>query len=232
MDSGSSTKSRPRHLVGLAVIAVMWWIAFHGHDRIPVLTNVNLGFHEFGHFVTYAFGDLFTAMMGSIAQVAVPAALAGYFFVFRSDWLAAALCLAWGATSALEVAVYVADAPYEELKLIGGQHDWAFILGPDGYNALGRAGSIADTIRDGALLALAAAFALCLAGLGRRSARERPELDPEDIVWSPVYESPLRAAEPIASASVVTPASRPWAASATSGSAPRSASSPKYTPPS
>ena len=210
MDSGSSVRSRGRHLAGLCLIVGMWWIAFHHHDRIPVLTFVNLGIHEFGHFVTYAFSDLFTALMGSVAQVAAPLALGVYFGIRRNDWLAMALCLAWAATSALEVAVYVADAPYEELQLIGGQHDWAFILGLDGYNALAKAASIADSIRDGALLAMVGAFALCLAGCAREPAYDAPE----------------------ASTSFATPDSSAWAASATSGNAPRSASNPQYTPPS
>jgi hypothetical protein len=202
-------RSRPRHLVGVVVIVALWWIAFHRDEQVPLLAYVNLGFHEFGHFVTYAFGDMVTALMGSIAQVAVPVLLGAYFFFKRGDWMAASLCLAWAATSSLEVADYVADAPYEELQLIGGQHDWAFILGPDGYDALEKSASIADAIRDWALIGIAVAFALCLAGCSR---------DP--------YEEETEAT------SWATPDSSAWAASATSGSAPRSASSPQYTPPS
>lgn len=210
MDSPPSVRSRGRHLVAAAVVVAMWWIAFHGHDRLPLLEYVNFGIHELGHLVTYGFSDMVTALMGSIAQVAVPIALAAYFFVRRGDWAAAALCLAWAATSALEVAVYVADAPFEELELVGGQHDWAFILGPDGYNAIDKAGSVADAIRDGALITIALGFALSLAGLGRETGYEPS----------------------VAATSFATADSSAWAASATSGSAPRSASSPQYTPPS
>lgn len=176
----------------------MGWFAFDKGERVPGLTWVNLGIHEFGHLATYGFSDLTTAMMGSIAQVGVPLALAVYFLVFRGDWLAAGVCLAWAATSALEVSVYVADAPTQDLPLLGGgRHDWAFILGPDGYGALDRARPIADTIRDGASVAIYAGFALCVAAASRAIA------------------APSAAA-----------------ASLTSGSAPRSASSPKWTPPS
>jgi hypothetical protein len=209
MDPVRSSRSPARCLAGAAAIAAMWWVAFENGDRIPILTYVNLGFHEFGHFLTYAFSDLVTALMGSIAQVAVPLALAVYFFLFRDDWLAAGLCLAWGATSAVEVAIYVADAPFEELQLIGGSHDWAFILGPDGYDAIDRAGPLADTIRDVASVGILTGLALCLAGPFRGAARRRDQ------------------EEPAAAASRVTPASSARAASATSGSAPRSASSPK-----
>ena len=192
-------------MAGLLAIGAMWLICFEQDGRLPIVTYVNLGFHEFGHFVTYAFPDMATALAGSIAQVAVPLAIGIYFFVFRSDWLAAALCLAWAATSALEVAVYVADAPTEELELIGGSHDWAFILGPDGYDALDRAAPLADTIRSVAWIALITGAALCVAS----AFRVRPQ------------------GEAAASASRATAFSSPFAASATSGSAPRSASSPK-----
>jgi hypothetical protein len=152
----------------------MWWIAFQNGDRIPLLTYVNFGIHEVGHFVSFFAPEVATALMGSIAQVGVPFALAVCFFVFRSDWVAAALCLAWAATSALEVAVYVADAPTQELELIGGMHDWAFILGPAGFDALDRAAEIAASIRSGAHVAIFTALALCVAA----GFRSRSHSDP------------------------------------------------------
>ena len=165
-------RSPARWLAGLAAIAAMYWIGFEQDDRIPVLTYVNLGIHEAGHMFTYSASELFTTLMGSIAQVAVPVLVGAYFF-FRGDWVAAGVCLAWGATSALEVALYVADAPTQELDLIGGKHDWAFILGPEGYDAMEKSASIADQIRDGAAFGLIAGFVLCLAaplrGTNRRA---------------------------------------------------------------
>lgn len=152
-----------RWLAAVAAVGAMWWVGFEQGDRIPLLTYVNFGIHELGHVATSASSELVTTLAGSIAQVAVPAVVAVYFFV-RGDWLGAGLCLAWAATSAHEVAVYVADAPTRELDLIGGgRHDWAFILGPEGYSAMDRAGSLADTIRDGATVAIVIGFALCLA---------------------------------------------------------------------
>jgi hypothetical protein len=111
--------------------------------------------------------------MGSIAQVGVPVALGVYFFLFRDDWMAAGMCLAWGATSALEVAVYVADAPVQQLVLIGGSHDWAFILGPSGYDAIENAGAIANMLRNVAEAAVVAGLALCLAAPIRGAAHAR-----------------------------------------------------------
>jgi hypothetical protein len=190
--------------VALLAVGAMWIVCFENGHRFPILTYVNVGIHEFGHLLTYALSDLATALAGSIAQVAAPLALGIYFFV-RGDWVAAGLCLAWTATSTLEVVIYVADAPTEELELIGGTHDWAFILGPDGYDALDRAAPLADTIRSGAWFALIIGAALCVASIFR--------LRPQE--------------EAAASARRATAASSPVAASATSWSAPRSASSPK-----
>ena len=199
------TRASWKPFAALLAVLAMGLVCFENDHRIPVLTYVNLGIHEFGHLLTFAFSEMANALAGSIAQVAVPLALGVYFFVARGDWIAAGLCLAWAATSSLEVALYVADAPTEELELIGGSHDWAFILGPAGYDALERAAPLADSIRSGAWIALITGGALCLAS----AFRTRPQ--------------PAEAA----SASRDTAVSSSWAASATSGSAPRSASSPK-----
>jgi hypothetical protein len=97
----------------------------------------------------------------------VPLALAAYFVLFRRDVLAVGLCLSWAGTSARDAAVYIADAPYERLELIGGDHDWAFVLGPAHLDALDAAGTIASTIAViGALLVLAGAV-VCAWGLLR-----------------------------------------------------------------
>jgi hypothetical protein len=175
MGSGFSSRSPSRWLAALAAIGAMWWVAFEQHDRIPILTYLNLGIHEAGHMITYSSSGVVNAMAGSIAQVAVPLLFAGYFFFSRKDWVGAGVCLAWAATSAMEVALYVADAPTQELDLIGNQHDWAFILGPDGYNAMAKSASIAGTIRDAASVATVTAALLCLAAPLRGRRRSQPD---------------------------------------------------------
>jgi hypothetical protein len=104
-------------------------------------------------------------MMGSINQVLVPLLLAGYFLWMGRDRLAAALCLAWAATNAQEAAVYIADAPFQQVALIGGHHDWAFALGPQHLNALDRAGLIAAWVRGFGVALWLASISLCVAGL-------------------------------------------------------------------
>jgi hypothetical protein len=93
-----------------------------------MLSLVDLGFHELGHLVTYPLPAMVTAAMGSVAQIAVPLGLSTYFWLRRHELPQAAVCMAWAGTSTRGVARYVADAPYERLELIGGDHDWAFFF--------------------------------------------------------------------------------------------------------
>jgi hypothetical protein len=74
------------------------------------------------------------------------------------------VCAAWAGTSAYDVAVYVADAPFERLQLIGGYHDWAYLLGPGQLDALAAAGTIATAIRMIGALMIAAGILVCLHG--------------------------------------------------------------------
>ena len=164
---------------GLAVgAAIAWcllagWIAFVQGRSIPLLSLVDLGFHELGHLLTYPFADRITAVMGSVSQVGVPLGLSIYFAWIRSDRIATSVCLTWAATAARDVSVYVRDAPYERLELIGGEHDWAFLLA----GHLDWAAPLATSVRFSGLLLLVAAIALALAGPAfeahRRTAVER-----------------------------------------------------------
>ncbi|MGH2636543.1 MAG: hypothetical protein ACRDHU_10425 [Actinomycetota bacterium] len=162
-----------RSVAGIAGCLLLAWFSVLRDVRVPMLGLVDLGFHELGHLLTYPLPDIVTAAMGSVAQVAVPLGLAGYFALARRDLVGGGLCLAWAGASARDVAVYVADAPFERLPLIGGEHDWAFILGH--LDALGAAGTIASAIRlTGALLLLAGTAACARSLLGARP-RRAPE---------------------------------------------------------
>ncbi len=132
--------------------------------RVPMLGLVDLGFHELGHLVCYVLpvGDLVTAAAGSVAQVAVPAVLAAYFLVARRDHGGAAVCMAWAATAALDVSRYVADAPYERLQLIGGDHDWAFFFSAEGIDAMDRAAGVAHAVSTMGWLLYAGSFVVAL----------------------------------------------------------------------
>jgi hypothetical protein len=154
-----------RWLSGIAVCCVLGWIAFVRDSSVPILSLIDLAFHEFGHFATYIFSQPITAVMGSVSQIAFPLAIAAYFAFKRHDWFAAALCSAWAGTSAQNVSVYIADAPYEELQLLGGEHDWAYLLGPEVWNRLGDADSIADAVNTFGIGLVLLGIGICVAAL-------------------------------------------------------------------
>ena len=149
---------------GLAVAgAVVWclvagWLAFVQGRSIPLLSLVDLGFHELGHLLTYPFSDRITAVMGSVTQVGVPAGLAVYFAWIRNDRIATSVCLTWAATAARDVSVYIRDAPHQQLELIGGEHDWAFLLAAN----LERAESLGRQVQTLGVLFLLGALALAI----------------------------------------------------------------------
>jgi hypothetical protein len=151
-----------RDLGGALACLALGVLGFSGDGRVPLLAWINLAVHEFGHLVTYPLPSLVTASMGSIAQVALPLAVAAYF-LHRRELVSAMVCLAWAGTSAHEASVYIADAPYERLELIGGYHDWAFVLGPEGLDALDRAGQVAGVVNAAGVALVAIAVAGCLA---------------------------------------------------------------------
>lgn len=127
-----------------------------------MLSLVDLGFHELGHLVGYALPwELVTAALGSVAQIAVPLGLSAYFLFLRHERVSAAVCIAWAATSAWGVHAYIADAPFERLDLIGGDHDWAFIL--HDLDQMGAAAGLARLVWVFGLGCLATGLALCIA---------------------------------------------------------------------
>jgi hypothetical protein len=142
----------------------MGFFPFVQQRRVPLLGGVDLGFHELGHMLTYVFPDVISALMGSVFQVAVPLGLAAYFGLRRRDFLAAGLCLAWAGTSAVDVSVYVADAPFQRLPLIGGSHDWAYLLGPAAFDNMDGAASIAANVKAVGAFFILAGISLCFRG--------------------------------------------------------------------
>jgi hypothetical protein len=93
-----------------------------------VVDWINLFIHEAGHFIFRIFGQWMHMIGGSVFQVLVPLALA--VVSFRQGPAHAALPLFWAGESFVNVSVYIADAPYKQLKLIatGLIHDWNWLL--------------------------------------------------------------------------------------------------------
>lgn len=125
-----TTAWTPRRIarVGAVSVLALYGLAILREPGFALIDNVNLPIHETGHLVFSAFGDLITALGGTLFQLIVPAVFVGYF-LRRRDQFAASIALWWVAENLWNVAVYVADAQEQALPLVGGgEHDWAFIL--------------------------------------------------------------------------------------------------------
>jgi hypothetical protein len=119
---------------------------------------------------------LLCSFAGSFFQVAVPLALAGYFW-WRKDSFAVIVCGAWAAESLNNVSVYIADAQVMVLPLFnddgsGSGHDWHNILGQLGW--LNATDAIANAVRAASVCLFVVALGLAMLGFYRaREARPR-----------------------------------------------------------
>jgi hypothetical protein len=99
-----------------------------GSTILYLTHNVNLVFHEAGHWIFGVFGnDTLAIFGGSLNQVLIPVIVAVSFWTKR-DAVGFAFGLFWCFENLLDVAVYMADARALVLPLIGGlgedAHDW------------------------------------------------------------------------------------------------------------
>ena len=129
-----------------AVLAWLAWVAFRDElGYVPLLSDIDLAIHEFGHMLFMPFGIQFlgSTMMilgGSLTQVAFPLVFFGYFMRKqddgrRRDLFAAMVCLWWSGINLLSVAIYCADSRAGQLMLLDGStgqesdgHDWNNLL--------------------------------------------------------------------------------------------------------
>ena len=140
------TLQRYARLALAVVLAWLAWIAFRDElGYVPLLSDIDLAIHEFGHMLFMPFGIQFlgSTMMilgGSLTQVAFPLVFFGYFWRKqgdgrRRDLFAAMVCLWWSGINLLSVAIYCADSRAGQLMLLDGStgqesdgHDWNNLL--------------------------------------------------------------------------------------------------------
>ena len=142
-----------------ALAGVVAWFAFGLARPVPLLDWFDLAIHESGHLVAAFLPEVAMFAAGSVAQVAFPLAMAGYFGIRRRDAAAVGFCLVWAGASAWDVSVYAADAVRQSLPLVGGgQHDWAYLLGH--FGALDSTARVAGVIESAGGLIAATGFAV------------------------------------------------------------------------
>ena len=146
--SSDSPRTLPSY-ARLALAGLLAWLALSAFrdefGYVPLLSDVDLAIHEFGHMLFMPFGIQFlgSTMMilgGSLTQVVFPLLFFGYFLRKRDesrrrDVFAAMVYLWWSAINLLDVAIYCADSRAGELMLLDGLtgkesdgHDWNNLL--------------------------------------------------------------------------------------------------------
>lgn len=117
---------------------LVWFLAFEYYPADPlgfrppfvlwVIDTINLFIHEAGHLFFRLFGQTLYILGGSITQCLIPLALA--FVTWREKPQQVGYPLFWFGENLVNVSVYIADAPYRNLKLIkeGLIHDWHWLL--------------------------------------------------------------------------------------------------------
>lgn len=179
--SSVDSSDSPRDVLGyarLAFAALLAWLAwgvFHEPDAgVPLVSDIGIAIHEFGHMLFRPFGIAFLGstmviLGGSLTEAAFPLLFVGYFLRTREDGtrrdvFAAMVCLWWAGINLLSVSVYCADARAGRLMLLNGltgqesdAHDWNNLLTT--WGLLEQDTLIARKMR-------AVAALMCVAGLG------------------------------------------------------------------
>jgi hypothetical protein len=131
-----------------------------------IFDGVNLAFHEMGHAAFFWLGDRFlNTAGGTIFQLGIPIAAAGYLLYKQRDPFGAAVCLFWLGTAMFGAGVYAADARAQALPLVSpfgpvdvDSHDWTVMLMK--YGMLSRDQEIGAALRSGGILAMLGSIAI------------------------------------------------------------------------
>lgn len=149
---------RNTYVLAGVLLVVLGVFPFVMGTRVPILGFVDLAVHEAGHVLFIWAPDEVMLAMGNGFQALVPLAFAFTFAVKHRDLAGASVALAWSAAALQDASVYIADAPYRRLPLLGPEdsHDWWQLLGSKGMLAE------ADDFAKLALLAGGMVFLLAL----------------------------------------------------------------------
>lgn len=130
-------------IVLIAIVGYFTWFmatdyqTFHGRYHMPfvlwIIDTIDLFIHEGGHFFFGFMGRMIYFMGGSLMQIVLPS-LTVYVFL-KSSFRSLIGTLYWLGHNMINVSVYIGDAPYKRLPLLGGSdsiHDWNWIFNQAG----------------------------------------------------------------------------------------------------
>lgn len=149
---------------------------------VPLISDIDLAVHEFGHMLFMPFGWAFLGetmviLGGSLTQVALPLVFVGYFAFSKKhrNLHGATVCLWWTAMNLLSVSIYAADARARQLMLISGATGQEDDSGHDFYNLFSQWGVLnRDTLYAARLRALAVVLCFVSVVFGVYFAARKP----------------------------------------------------------
>jgi len=109
----------------------------HGRHDMPfivwVIDTIDLFIHEGGHGVFHIFGQFLYVLGGSLIQFIIPTATI-IVFLRTSGPRSLMATLYWLGQNMINVSIYIADAPKQQLTLISRHaiHDWRWLCGSMG----------------------------------------------------------------------------------------------------
>ncbi len=203
---GTAITRSPQRYLRLGLVALLAWLAVSAFRDplgvVPLLSDIDLAIHEFGHMLFMPFGipilgSTMVILGGSLTQVAFPLIFVGYFLKRaedgrRRDIFAAMICLWWSALNLLSVAIYCADSRAGQLMLLDGStgqesdgHDWFNLLSR--WGLLEHDTAIAHWMRGIAGLVCIAALTLALWNI--LVVAQQPEVVDRDSTTTTLSES-------------------------------------------
>ena len=114
-------------------LAVYGWICLRAPGDYRWLDSLDVAIHETGHLLFAFGGEQVTLLGGTLLQLLVPAAFAVALWR-QGDRHGATVPLWWLGQNCWNISVYIKDARTQALPLVGGgEHDWAILLGEQGW---------------------------------------------------------------------------------------------------
>jgi len=91
------------------------------------LDLIDLFIHEPGHLIFGLFGEFVQFLGGTLMQIILPLGIA-IAFLYKGQKYLSQIFFFWLGHNFINISVYVDDANKMKLRIIGGAHDWNWIL--------------------------------------------------------------------------------------------------------
>jgi len=155
-------------------------LAFLGFLTIKIILGadfifvhyIDLIFHEAGHMIFMFFGEFIQFLGGTMMQLLVPI-ICGITFLRQKDYFAATIMLWWLGENLWDVSIYISDARAQALQLIGGEHDWHYLLGE--LNLLTYDGHIGMVVYGVGVTMMISALVLGVVAIQKTESKEESE---------------------------------------------------------